>query len=72
MSSSKLKACLSHWQVVLMLILIAGAVIAIAPRFEDGKFTTNLQYGLDLQEAVAGGAGSPELADAPLPVSGQE
>lgn len=52
MSSSKLKACLSHWQVVLMLILIAGAVIAIAPRFEDGKFTTNLQYGLDLQEGT--------------------
>jgi len=52
MNSSKLKACLSHWQVILMLILIVGSVIAIGPRFEDGKFTTNLQYGLELQEGT--------------------
>ncbi len=49
---SKLKAMLGHWQVVLMLILIIGSAIAIYPRFEDGQFTTNLQYGLDLQEGT--------------------
>jgi len=52
MSDSKLMACLKHWQVALMLILVVASVIAIAPRFEDGKFTTNLQYGLDLQEGT--------------------
>lgn len=52
MSDSKLVACLKHWQVALMLILIVASVIAIAPRFENGKFTTNLQYGLDLQEGT--------------------
>ena len=52
MSDSKLVACLKHWQVALMLVLIIGSVIAIAPRYEDGKFTSNLQYGLDLQEGT--------------------
>lgn len=52
MSDSKVTACLKHWQVLLMIILIVASVIAIAPRFENGKFTTNLQYGLDLQEGT--------------------
>jgi len=48
----KLRAIVSHWQVVLVIVLIVASAIAIAPRFEDGKFTTNLQYGLDLQEGT--------------------
>ncbi|QSZ66107.1 preprotein translocase subunit SecD [Methanofollis aquaemaris] len=38
------------WRVVLMVALVIFSIIAIGPHFEDGKFTTNLQYGLDLQE----------------------
>ncbi|HOT04259.1 MAG TPA: preprotein translocase subunit SecD [Methanolinea sp.] len=52
MSDSKLVACLKHWQVALMVLLLVASAIAIGPRFEDGKFTTNLQYGLDLQEGT--------------------
>jgi len=48
----KLRAIVSHWQVVLVIVLVVGSAVAIAPRFEDGKFTTNLQYGLDLQEGT--------------------
>ncbi|MCQ8894639.1 MAG: preprotein translocase subunit SecD [Methanolinea sp.] len=52
MTSGKIKAIVSHWQVALMIVLVVGAAIAIGPRFEDGKFTTNIQYGLDLQEGT--------------------
>ncbi|MDH7510040.1 MAG: preprotein translocase subunit SecD [Methanolinea sp.] len=52
MTQGKIKAIVSHWQVALMIILVVLAAIAIAPRFEGGKFTTNLQYGLDLQEGT--------------------
>ena len=52
MNTQKIRAIVSHWQVALMIILLVLAAIAIAPRIEDGKFTTNLQYGLDLQEGT--------------------
>jgi len=35
-----------------VIVLVVASAIAIAPRFEDGKFTTNIQYGLDLQEGT--------------------
>ncbi|MDI9633524.1 MAG: preprotein translocase subunit SecD [Methanolinea sp.] len=52
MNADRLKAILGHWQVALMVVLLVLAVVSIAPRVEDGKFTTNLQYGLDLQEGT--------------------
>lgn len=52
MNAGRLKAILGHWQVALMVVLLVLSVAAIAPRVEDGKFTTNLQYGLDLQEGT--------------------
>jgi preprotein translocase subunit SecD len=50
MNSDTLKKLFGDWRVILLVILVAGSLIAIGPHFEDGKFTTNLQYGLDLQE----------------------
>ncbi|TAJ43997.1 preprotein translocase subunit SecD [Methanofollis fontis] len=50
MNRDTLKKMVSDWQVLLLIILVAGSIIAIGPHFEDGQFTTNLQYGLDLQE----------------------
>ncbi|QYZ78253.1 preprotein translocase subunit SecD [Methanofollis formosanus] len=47
---SLLRKLYTDWRVVLLAVLVVFSVIAIGPHFEDGKFTTNLQYGLDLQE----------------------
>jgi hypothetical protein len=52
MKSEKLVSIVKHWQVALVIILLLGSLVAIYPRFEDGKFTTNLQYGLDLQDGT--------------------
>lgn len=52
MKSDKLVSIVKHWQVALVIILVLGSLVAIYPRFEDGKFTTNLQYGLDLQDGT--------------------
>jgi len=42
-------AILKNWQVALVIILVAASIVAINPHFENGEFTTNLQFGLDLQ-----------------------
>ncbi|HUU75849.1 MAG TPA: preprotein translocase subunit SecD [Methanoregulaceae archaeon] len=52
MNKNKLVSILKHWQVTLVIILVIGSLVAIYPRFEDGKFTTNIQYGLDLQDGT--------------------
>ncbi|NYT16608.1 MAG: preprotein translocase subunit SecD [Methanomicrobiales archaeon] len=41
---------LKNWQVALLVILLVASVVFIFPHVEDGKLTTNLQYGLDLSE----------------------
>ena len=40
---------LKDWRVALMLILVFLSVVAIYPHVEDGKLTSRLQFGLDLQ-----------------------
>jgi len=50
MSNDTLRKLMSDWRVILLVVLVAASIVAIGPHFEDGKFTTNLQYGLDLQE----------------------
>jgi len=50
MSNDTLRKLFGDWRVLLLVVLVVGSIIAIGPHFEDGKFTTNLQYGLDLQE----------------------
>jgi preprotein translocase subunit SecD len=50
MNSDTLRKLYTDWRVVLLVALVILSVIAIGPHFEDGKFTTNLQYGLDLQQ----------------------
>ena len=44
-----LREVVRDWRVILLLALIVLAVGAIYPHFENGKFTTALQFGLDLQ-----------------------
>jgi preprotein translocase subunit SecD len=39
---------LRDWRVLLVLILVVGSLIAIAPYYGDGKIQTSLQFGLDL------------------------
>src|SRR5512139_1530831 len=36
-------------RVLLFIAVILGSLIAIMPSYSDGKFQTNLKYGLDLQ-----------------------
>ncbi len=51
MNSKELKALISDWRIATLLILIVLSVIAIYPHFDQqGHLSTNLQYGLDLQE----------------------
>jgi len=51
MNKKELKTLLTDWRVATLIILVVLSVIAINPHFdEDGNFTTNLQYGLDLQQ----------------------
>lgn len=50
MNSDTLRKLYTDWRVVLLVALVILSVIAIGPHYEDGKFTTNLQYGLDLQK----------------------
>ena len=44
-----LREVVRDWRVVLLIALIVLSVVAIYPHFENGKFTTALQFGLDLQ-----------------------
>jgi len=36
-------------RVLLFIAVILGSLIAIMPTYSDGKFQTNLKYGLDLK-----------------------
>ncbi|MDD1664626.1 MAG: preprotein translocase subunit SecD [Methanomicrobiales archaeon] len=44
-----LRDIVRDWRVLLLIAFLVFAVIAIYPHFENGKFTTALQFGLDLQ-----------------------
>ncbi len=51
MNTKEIKALLTDWRVATLIILVVLSIIAIYPHFDDqGNFTTNLQYGLDLQQ----------------------
>ena len=53
MKESRLKETLKDWRVLILIALLIVSVVAIYPHFdENGKFTTNLQYGLDLQQGA--------------------
>jgi len=44
-----LKEIVRDWRVLILIGLLVFSVAAIYPHFENGKFTTALQFGLDLQ-----------------------
>ena len=44
-----LREIVKDWRVLLLIALIVLSVGAIYPHFENGQFTTALQFGLDLQ-----------------------
>ncbi len=53
MNLKELKDLVKDWRVAILLILVVLSVVAIYPHFDDkGNFTTNLQYGLDLQNGA--------------------
>ena len=53
MKQDKIKTILTDWRVLALIILLALSVVAIYPHFDDnGNLTTNLQYGLDLQQGA--------------------
>ncbi|MDD1702216.1 MAG: preprotein translocase subunit SecD [Methanoregula sp.] len=53
MKSERVKDLFKDWRVLTLIILLALSVVAIYPHFDDnGNLTTNLQYGLDLQQGA--------------------
>ncbi|MDD1688795.1 MAG: preprotein translocase subunit SecD [Methanoregula sp.] len=53
MNKKELIALLTDWRVATLIILVVLSVIAIYPHFDDeGNLTSNLQYGLDLQQGA--------------------
>jgi preprotein translocase subunit SecD len=53
MKTRDYKELVKDWRVALLIILVVLSVIAIYPHFDDkGNLTTNLQYGLDLQNGA--------------------
>ncbi|MFA4859135.1 preprotein translocase subunit SecD [Methanoregula sp.] len=53
MNAKEIKRIVADWRVAALLILVVLSVVAIYPHFDDkGNFTTNLQYGLDLQNGA--------------------
>jgi len=53
MNAQEIKKLVKDWRVAALIILIVLSVVAIYPHFDDkGNFTTNLQYGLDLQNGA--------------------
>jgi len=53
MNQKELKALLTDWRVAALIVLVVLSVIAIFPHFDDkGHITSNLQYGLDLQQGA--------------------
>jgi preprotein translocase subunit SecD len=45
----RLISLLKDWRIVLIIILLVFSIVSIYPHVEDGKLTTNLKFGLDLQ-----------------------
>jgi preprotein translocase subunit SecD len=53
MKPERVKDLFKDWRVITLVILLALSIIAIYPHFDDnGDLTTNLQYGLDLQQGA--------------------
>ena len=52
MNTKEIVALLKNWQVAMLVILLVASVFLIYPHVEDGEFTTNLQYGLDLSDGT--------------------
>ena len=52
MNRNGLIALLKNWQVALLIILVIASAFLILPHIDDGKLTTNLQYGLDLSDGT--------------------
>lgn len=53
MNAQEIKKLVKDWRVATLIILIVLSVVAIYPHFDNkGNFTTNLQYGLDLQNGA--------------------
>jgi preprotein translocase subunit SecD len=52
MNKDEIITLVKDWRVALLIILVVASLIAIYPHFENGQFTTNLQYGLDLQKGA--------------------
>ena len=53
MKQERMKDLFRDWRVLALLILLVLSVIAIYPHFDNnGNLTTNLQYGLDLQQGA--------------------
>ena len=53
MNRQDIIALLKDWRVALWLILLFGSIIAIGPHIDsNGKFATNLQFGLELQSGA--------------------
>jgi preprotein translocase subunit SecD len=53
MNAQELKHLVKDWRVATLIILVVLSVIAIYPHFDNqGNLSTNLQYGLDLQQGA--------------------
>lgn len=53
MNAQDIKKLLIDWRVALLIVLIVLSIVAIYPHFDkNGNLTTNLQYGLDLQNGA--------------------
>ncbi len=53
MKKERIKDIFKDWRVLTLIVLLILSVVAINPHFDDkGNFTTNLQYGLDLQQGA--------------------
>jgi len=53
MNAQEIKKLVKDWRVATLIILIVLSFVAIYPHFDNkGNFTTNLQYGLDLQNGA--------------------
>jgi preprotein translocase subunit SecD len=53
MKEGRLKDLMKDWRVLTLAILLILSVVAIYPHFDEkGNLTTNLQYGLDLQQGA--------------------
>ncbi len=53
MNRQDIVALLKDWRVAIWIILLIGSVIVIGPHIDsNGKFATNLQFGLDLQQGA--------------------